>query len=49
MTRWLSDFLVGLVIQVNANGFLSEKISHIAGVRTTGFCPESITFPDIRQ
>ena len=24
MTRWLSDFLVGRVIQVNVNGFLSD-------------------------
>ena len=32
MTRWLSDLLVGRVIQVNVNGFLSDKISHIAGV-----------------
>ena len=32
MTHWLSDFLVGRVIQVNVNGFLSDKISHIAGV-----------------
>ena len=32
MTRWLSDFLVGRVIQVNANGFLSDKISPIAEV-----------------
>ena len=32
-TRWLSDFLVGRVIQVNVNGFLSDKISPIAGVR----------------
>ena len=32
MTRWLSDFLVGRVIQVNANGFLSDQISPIAGV-----------------
>ena len=31
MTRWLSDFLVGRVIQINVNGFLSDKISHIAG------------------
>ena len=31
MTRWLSDFLVGRVIQVNVNGFLSEKTSPIAG------------------
>ena len=26
MTRWLSDFLVGRVIQVNVIGFLSDKI-----------------------
>ena len=32
MTRWLSDFLVGRVIQVNVNGFLSDKIIPIAGV-----------------
>ena len=32
MTRWLSDFLVGQVIQVNVNGFLSDKISPITGV-----------------
>ena len=32
MTHWLSDFLAGQVIQVNVNGFLSDKISPIAGV-----------------
>ena len=32
MTHWLTDFLVGRVIQVNVNGFLSNKISLIAGV-----------------
>ena len=32
MTRWLSDFLDGRVIQVNVNGFLPDKISPIAGV-----------------
>ena len=32
MTRWLSDFLVGQVVQFNLNGFLSDKISPIAGV-----------------
>ena len=48
MTRWLSDFLVGRIIQVNVNGFLSDKISpHCRG--STGFCPESITFSNIRQ
>ena len=32
MTRWLSDFLLGQVIQVNVNGFLSDKISPISGI-----------------
>ena len=32
MTRWLSDFLVGRVIQVNVNGFLSNQINSKAGV-----------------
>ena len=32
MTRWLSDFLAGRIIKVNMNGFLSDKISPIAGV-----------------
>ena len=32
MTRWLSDFLVGRVIQVNMNGFLSDQSSPVAGV-----------------
>ena len=32
ITRWMSDFLVGRVIQVKMNGFLSDKISPIAGV-----------------
>ena len=31
LTRWLSDFLVGRVIQVNTNGFLSDQISLSAG------------------
>ena len=31
MTRRLSGFLVGRVIQVNVNGFLSHKISLVAG------------------
>ena len=31
MTRWFSSFPVGRVIQVNVNGFLSDKISPIAG------------------
>ena len=32
MIRWLSDFLVGQVIQVNVNGFISDKINPITGV-----------------
>ena len=37
MTRWLSEFLVGRVIQVNVNGFLSDKISPIAMVPQGSF------------
>ena len=25
MTRWLSDFLIGQLIQINVSGFLSDK------------------------
>ena len=32
MKRWPSDFLVGRVIQVNLNGFLSNQINTKAGV-----------------
>ena len=32
MTCWLSDFLVGRVIQANVNGFLSNQINPKAGV-----------------
>ena len=32
MKRWLSDFLVGRVIQVNINGFLSNQITSKAVV-----------------
>ena len=32
MTRWLSDFLVGRVIQVNVNRFLSSQINPRTGV-----------------
>ena len=32
MTRWLSDFLVGRVIQANVNSFIFDKISPIAEV-----------------
>ena len=32
LTCWLTDFLVGRVIKVNMNDFLSDKISPAAGV-----------------
>ena len=32
LTRWLSDLLVGQIIQVNMNGFLSDEISLTARV-----------------
>ena len=48
MTGWLSDFLVGRLIQVNVNNFFSNQINPQSGC-TTGFCPESVTFPDLRQ
>ena len=32
MTHWLSDFLVGRLIQVNVNNFLSNQINPRAGV-----------------
>ena len=32
MTCWLSDFLIGRVIQINVNGFLSDQISPATGV-----------------
>ena len=32
MTCWLSDFLVGRLIQVNIKNFLSNQINHKAGV-----------------
>ena len=32
MTRWLSDFLVGRVIQANVNGFLSNQVNTKAGI-----------------
>ena len=43
MTRWLSDFLVGRVIQVNVNGFLSDKISPVAWV-PQGSVPSLLLF-----
>ena len=32
MTRWLSDYLVGRLIQVNVNNFLSKQINPRAGI-----------------
>ena len=32
MTHWLSDFLVGRLIQVNVNNFFSSQINPMAGV-----------------
>ena len=43
MTRWLSDFLVGRVIQVNVNGFLSNQINLKAGV-PQGSVPSPLLF-----
>ena len=48
MTRWLSDFLVGRLIQVNVNNFLLQP-NQPQSRSATGFCPESITCPDLRQ
>ena len=48
MTRWLSDFLVGQLIQVNVNSSLSNQINRKAGV-PQGSCTESLTFPDLCQ
>ena len=48
MTCWLSDFLVGRVIQVNVNCFLSDKISPIAGV-PQGSVLSPLIFSNIRQ
>ena len=39
MTRWLPDFLVRRIIQVNVNGFFCNQINPKAGV-STGFCPD---------
>ena len=48
MIRWLSDFLVCRVIQVNVNGLLSDKISPIAGV-PQGSVLSPLLFSNIRQ
>ena len=48
MTCWLSDFLVGRIIQVGVNGFFSEKISPKARV-PQGSVLSPLLFRDIRQ
>ena len=48
VTRWLSDFLVGRVIQVKVDVFLSSKINLKAGVPPT-FTTESTTISDLLQ
>ena len=47
MTRWLSDFLLGCVIQVNVNGFLSNQINLRAGVPQGSVL--ICIFPDLHQ
>ena len=42
LCRWLSDFLVGRVIQVKIESFLSPKV-YIKTRHSTRFKPESIT------
>ena len=48
LCRWLSDFLVGRVIQVKIEGFLSPKV-YPQSRCSTRFKPESITFPNLCQ
>ena len=48
MKRWLCDFLVGRVIQVNVHGFLSNQINPKAGVMQGSVLSPS-HFPDLRQ
>ena len=52
LCRWLSDFLVGRVIQVKIEGFLSPNVYSkrlLQSRCSTRFKPESITFPDLFQ
>ena len=48
MTHWLSEFLVGRLIQSQRKQFFIQS-NQPQGRGTTGFCPESITFLDLRQ
>ena len=47
LCRWLPNFLVGRVIQVKIEGFLSKSLSKSRC--STRFKPESITFPNLCQ
>ena len=48
VTKWLSDFLVGRVIQVKVDGLLSSKIYPKARC-SSRFSTESITIFDLHQ
>ena len=48
MMHWLSDFLVGCVIQVNANGLFSNQINPKVGV-PQGSVLSPLLFSDLRQ
>ena len=48
MTRWLADFLVGRLIQVNVNNSLSNQINPKAGV-PQGSVLSPLSFLDLRQ
>ena len=48
MTCWFSDFLVGRLMQVNVNNFLSCQINAKTGV-PLGSVLSLITFPCLRQ
>ena len=48
MAHWISDFLVGSVIQVNINGFLSNQRNLKAGVPQNSV-QSPLLFSDLRQ
>ena len=49
MTHWLSDFLVGRVIQVMQRKWFLVQPNNLQNRGSTGLCPESITISDLRQ